>query len=198
MLSVDLKHSGQVLIAPTPNNVELVATHSSKSLEDLLAHTLKDSDNFYSEMIFKSIGRFSQDDVASTQNAVDLFNQYYSDIKSKKPVVVDACGISRNNLMSADWATEALNKIYKENDFYPFSVLLPKPIEGTLANRLLNISLQLRAKTGTASNISSLAGFVDSKSGKKYSFAIFIQNHNFDTNKVKKFEDSLVNEIHKL
>ena len=71
-------------------------------------------------------------------------------------------------------------------------------MEGTLKDRLLNISLRLRAKTGSASGISSIAGYVDTKDNKKYSFAIFIQNFNQPAETVKKFEDDLINAIYKM
>ena len=71
-------------------------------------------------------------------------------------------------------------------------------MEGTLRDRLINISLRLRAKTGTASGISSISGYIDTKNNKKYSFAIFIQNHNEPGENVKKFEDEIINEIYKM
>lgn len=128
-----------------------------------------------------------------------MFNKYFSDVKSSdKPFIVDGCGISRNDLLTADWATAALNKIYKQKDSDNFINFMAKPMEGTLSDRLLNISLKVRAKTGTASGISSIAGYIETKSKKKYSYAIFIQNHNIPTVDVKKFEDSLINEIYKM
>ena len=149
-------------------------------------------------MIFKTAGGHYAKSQGTTQNAIDMLNHYFSGIKSDKPVIVDACGISRNDLLSADWVTSALNKIYNEENSEEFISLLPKPIEGTLSDRLLNISLKLRAKTGTASGISSIAGYIDTKSNKKYSFAILIQNHAMSVLDVKKFEDELINEIYKM
>ena len=128
-----------------------------------------------------------------------MFKKYYGDLKTTNDIViVDACGISRNDLITADWTTDALNKIYKDKEFDKFAILLPKPMEGTLRDRLINISLRLRAKTGTASGISSIAGYIDSKNNKKYTFAIFIQNHNQSPENVKKLEDDLINEIYKM
>lgn len=196
--SAGIKYSGQIKVAPVAANATKLAQISSEELDSLLANTLKNSNNFYSEMIFKTAGGHFDNSQGTTAKAVEMFNKYYSSVNSEKPIIVDGCGISRNDLMTADWATEALNKIYGDSDFKSFIGLLPKPIEGTLSDRLLNISLQLRAKTGTASGISSIAGYIDTKSRKKYTFAIFIQNHNSDVSKVKKFEDDLINEIYKM
>ena len=92
--------------------------------------------------------------------------------------------------------TEALNKIYKNNDFDGFQKLMAKPVEGTLSDRLLNISQNVRAKTGTISGVSVLTGYVDAKSNNKYSFAILIQNYPDSSLDAKKLEDAIVNEIY--
>ena len=196
--SSGIKYTGTIKTAPVPQGLQKIASVSSEPLEQLLANTLKNSNNFYSEMIFKTAGGHYAKSQGTTQNAIDMLNHYFSGIKSDKPVIVDACGISRNDLLSADWVTSALNKIYNEENSEEFISLLPKPIEGTLSDRLLNISLKLRAKTGTASGISSIAGYIDTKSNKKYSFAILIQNHAMSVLDVKKFEDELINEIYKM
>ena len=196
--SSGIKYKGTIKFAPVPSNAAKIASISSDNLSNLIGNTLKNSNNFYSEMIFKAAGGHYTKSQGTTQNAIDMFNSYFSSLKSDKPAIADACGISRNDLITADWTTSALNKIYKENSSEDFISLMPKPIEGTLSDRLLNISLKLRAKTGTASGISSIAGYIDTKSNKKYSFAIFIQNHTSSVLDVKKFEDQLINEIYKM
>ena len=198
LASAGIKHSGAFKMAPIPSDVTKIAEISSVPLSEIVSTTLKNSNNFYSEMIFKVAGGHYTKAKGSTDGAILMFEKTFSDIKPDNHIIADACGISRNNLISADWITNALDKIYRDNGFENFVQLLPKPIEGTLSNRLLNISLKLRAKTGTASGISSIAGYIDTKSGKKYSFAILIQNHNTDIVEVKKFEDSLINEIYKM
>lgn len=194
--SASVKFNGCLKVAPMPSGLTKIAEISSAPLDEIIGTTLKNSNNFYSEMIFKTAGGNFTKSQGTTAKAVDMFEKYYSDIKPDGHVIVDGCGISRNDLMSAEWITNSLNKIYKEEDFDKFVTLLPKPIEGTLSDRLLNISLKLRAKTGTASGISSIAGYVDTKSNKKYSFAILIQNYSGNILDVKKFEDTLINEIY--
>ena len=194
-----IKYSGQIKTAPVPQKAKLIATESSENLEKIISETLKDSNNLYSELIFKVAGGHYTQKQGSTDKAINLFKKQYSDLNQTKDlIIVDACGISKNNLISANWTTSALNQIYKTPEFEQFAILLPKPMEGTLSNRLLDISLKLRAKTGTASNVSSIAGYIDTKSNKKYSFAIFIQNHNTESNNVKKFEDDLIREIYEM
>lgn len=194
-----IKYTGSIKIAAVPLGVNKIAHISSQPLDILIGETLKNSNNFYSEMIFKTAAANYTKSQGTTEDAVEMLNKHFSDVKSSdKVIIVDGCGISRNDLLTADWATAALNKIYKQKDSENFINLMAKPVEGTLSDRLLNISLKVRAKTGTASGISSIAGYIDTKSKKKYSFAIFIQNHNMPAVEVKRFEDSLINEIYKM
>ena len=92
--------------------------------------------------------------------------------------------------------TSALNKIYSRDNFEDFGALMAKPVEGTLSDRMLNISQSVRAKTGTISGVSVLTGYVNSKSNEKYSFAILIQNYPGDSVEAKKLEDAIVTEIY--
>lgn len=194
----NIKTTGSLKIAPIPSDAEMLSEIKSSSLEDMIGYTLKNSNNYYTEMIFKVAGGHYSKKQGTTETAVEMFEKEFSTLSDDGHIIVDGCGISRNNLLTADWITSALNKICKEKDFTTFEKLLAKPIEGTLSNRLLNISLKLRAKTGTASGISSIAGYIDTQSGKKYSFAIIIQNHNVNPYDIKNFEDKLINEIYKM
>lgn len=193
-----INHKGALKVAPIPKNATKIAEMNSSSLDDIIGYTLKNSNNFYSEMIFKAAAAHYTKSQGSTANAVKMLEKVFSSVKPQNHIIVDACGISRNNLLTVDWITSALNQIYKSDNFDEYEVLLPKPMEGTMADRLLNISLKLRAKTGTASGISSIAGYIETKSKHKYSFAIIIQNYNTDIVDVKKFEDDLINEIYKM
>ena len=188
---------GTIKVAPMQEHTELILEHVSKPLDTIVSKVLKDSNNLYAEMIFKTSGAKFSDSQGTTAAGIDFFNNYYKDINTKtKPVIADGSGASRNDLITADWMTEALNKIYKNNDFEGFQKLMAKPVEGTLSDRLLNISQNVRAKTGTISGVSVLTGYVDAKSNNKYSFAILIQNYPDSSLDAKKLEDAIVNEIY--
>ena len=188
---------GTIKVAPMQEHTELILEHVSKPLDTIVSKVLKDSNNLYAEMIFKTSGAKFSDSQGTTAAGIDFFNNYYKDINTKtKPVIADGSGASRNDLITADWMTEALNKIYKNNDFDGFQKLMAKPVEGTLSDRLLNISQNVRAKTGTISGVSVLTGYVDAKSNNKYSFAILIQNYPDSSLDAKKLEDAIVNEIY--
>lgn len=191
-----LKYSGNIKTGPVLRTLTPVASVESDELKDLIAVTLKESNNLYAEMLLKAGGAKYTNSQGTTANGLELFKEQYSSIKSNSPVIVDACGISRNNLFTASWMSEALHKIYKDENFDEYEKLLPKPIEGTLSDRLINISRFVRAKTGTMSGASSLVGYVTAKSGTKYCYAILIQNFDLPVAEIKALEDNIVNAIY--
>ena len=191
-----VRYSGNIKTAPVLRTLKPIASVESDALCDLISVALKDSNNLYAELLLKAGGAKFSKAQGTTARGIDLFKDSYSGLKSKPPLIVDGCGISRNNLITASWMSEALHKIYNDKNFEEYEQLLPKPIEGTLSDRLINISRFLRAKTGTMSGVSSLTGYVTAKNGTKYSFAILIQNFDVPIQEVKMLEDKIVNAIY--
>ena len=125
---------------------------------------------------------------------MEVFNKYCAKnrLDNSSIRIVDGSGVSKNNLVTADFVTEFL--MLNRNN----SVLekLPHPGEGTLSQRLIPIKDNLRAKTGTLSNISSIAGFLTSKSGKKYAFCIMINDIKLSPSDKKMLEDYILKEAY--
>ena len=131
-----------------------------------------------------------------------MFNDYCSknNLDNSRIRISDASGVSKNNLVSADFITEFL-KLNKDNEVL---AKLPKPGEGTLTHRLVPIKNNLRAKTGTLSDISTIAGYLKTRSGKNYVFCIMINDMKllqmyFSENQIKyPIIKSFFNEIMKI
>ena len=73
---------------------------------------------------------------------------------------------------------------------------LPSPGEGTLANRLLPIKNNLKAKTGTLSDISSIAGYLTTRSGKNLVFCIMLNDMKLSASDKKMLEDYILREAY--
>ena len=73
---------------------------------------------------------------------------------------------------------------------------LAAPGQGTLTHRMLPIKESLRAKTGTLSDTSSIAGFLTTKYGNKYAFAIIINDTTSTIPDMKTLEDYLIREAY--
>lgn len=160
---------------------------------------MKNSNNMISETLFKVAGAKYTKTKATTANAVEAFKDYYKNlgVETDEIVVVDASGISRNDLLTTDWMSKALFKINKNDKTFNYKEYFNVPNEGTMVNRLFDLRDFLWAKTGTLANVSGLTGYITTQDGNEYAFAILIQNTNEPVKDVKKLEDEIITTIYK-
>jgi D-alanyl-D-alanine carboxypeptidase/D-alanyl-D-alanine-endopeptidase (penicillin-binding protein 4) len=176
------KNNNDILIFETTHNI-------SQAIEDIL----KNSNNLASETLFKLAGAKYSNLISGTDaSGIKMFNDYCSKnkIDNSRIRITDASGVSKNNLVSADFVSEFL-KINKDNVVLKS---LPSPGEGTLTHRLLPIKQNLKAKTGTLSDISSIAGFLTTKQGENLVFCIIINDAKLSIYDKKNLEDYIIRE----
>ena len=176
--------------ADTDEESDRVVHPISQAVVDIL----KNSNNMVSETVSKLAGGKAYDDRGSDINGIKVFNAYCKKIglDNSKIRITDASGVSKNNLISADFVSEFL---YRTKDD-PVLDSLPSPGEGTLTHRMLPIKNNLKAKTGTHGDSSSIAGFLTSKSGNKYVFCIIINDTASTVTDMKTLEDYLIREAY--
>ena len=180
-----------------PDNAQLL-TEISNPIAPTISPILVNSNNLMSESLFKLAGGKTFTSTGTSDLASITFYDFYNKngIKTKNIVVKDGSGVSRNNLVSADWMSSTLAKLYKKDDFKKIKENMAQPGDGTLSERLFDIRGNALLKTGSLANVSNITGFVDSKDGKTYAFSLMIQNHNEENEFVKKFEDEIINLIY--
>lgn len=173
-------------------DVEL--TQVTHPISDAIDDVLKNSNNMVSEVIAKLAGGKAYNDKGTDINGVKVFNAYCKKIglDNSKIRITDASGVSKNNLISADFISEFLVK-NKDNELLKH---LPAPGEGTLTLRMLPIKDNLRAKTGTHGDASSIAGILTTKNNHKYVFCIIINDTTSTINDMKTLEDYLIRQAY--
>lgn len=162
----------------------------SNAIDDIL----KNSNNMVSETVAKLAGGKAYNDRGTDLNGIKVFNAYCEKLglDNSKIRITDASGVSKNNLISADFISEYFVK-NKNNKVLEH---LPKPGEGTLTHRMLPLKDDLRAKTGTHGDASSIAGFLTTKNGHKLAFCIIINDTTSTIADMKTLEDYLIREAY--
>lgn len=158
---------------------------------------LKRSNNMVAETVFKLAGGKFAKETGSIAAAIDMFNDYYKKlgINTDNIKIVDGSGVSKNNLVTADFMTEVLLKI-AQNDSMDFKNHMASPGEGTLTDRMLYFKDSLKAKTGTLTNVSTITGYLTAKSGKTYAFCIMVNDPKSNYADKKSFEEYVLREAH--
>ena len=94
--------------------------------------------------------------------------------------LVDGSGLSRRDLIAPDTLAALLKRAFEPAGTSPFASGLPLAgVDGSLAARMKGTAAQgnLRAKTGTMSNIRSLAGYVTTRDGEHLAVVVMVNNY---------------------
>ena len=178
-------------------NIYLV-DETEHGLVEMLPMILKNSNNMVAETVFKTAGSIYSKDKGSIENSLRMLNAYFEKIglNVEDIKIVDGSGVSKNNLMTSKFMTDFL--IYKagDDDFEEFKNMLPAPGEGTLKNRMLYFKDNLRAKTGTLSDASAIAGYITTRRGKVFAFDIMINDAKTSNSDKKNIEEQILRNIY--
>jgi D-alanyl-D-alanine carboxypeptidase len=159
-----------------------ILTSDSPELEEILGYAVAWSDNTLSERIARiaSVAAGNSFDQAGVANT---FASSLTElgIESSKMIVKDASGLSKENRVSANQVGQLLVKIRTDERFVPLINGFPvSGISGTLRNRFTDTAPAavglVKAKTGTLSNTTNLAGYVES-GDREYAFVIIADRH---------------------
>jgi D-alanyl-D-alanine carboxypeptidase/D-alanyl-D-alanine-endopeptidase (penicillin-binding protein 4) len=161
--------------------------HESAPLSQLLAELGKNSDNFYAEMVFKTLGAELGGTPAKSQDGAKAVLAWLAQLGLSAPDtrIENGSGLFDANRVSAKTMTGVLEHVYRNPAVYPefLAQLAIGGVDGTLRNRFRKLSPKrsVRAKTGTLSAAIGLSGYILSSDGKApltFSFLINqIQGH---------------------
>ena len=175
---------------PTDKLAGVIEHPIDKALDDVLLN----SNNMVIETMAKLASGKYYKKQGTDIDGIRLFDEYCkkNNIDNSRIKLVDASGVSKNNLTDADFITEFLIK-NKDNKILDH---MAKPTEGTLSTRLIPLKDNLKAKTGTLSGISAISGYLTSKSGQKYAFSIMINDPKTSDSQKKNFENYLIRDMY--
>jgi len=164
---------------PVIAGAQVLFTHRSKPLREIVQPLLKDSINLYAEAVMRLNAVQSQ--TPTNDAALEGFNKRLTawGVPANGQQIVDGSGLSRRDTVSAETVLAVLRHMYDPAGTSPFVTGLPiAGVDGTLSERMRNTLAagNVRAKTGTMSNIRSLAGYVKTRDGETLAFAALVNN----------------------
>src|SRR5689334_9757368 len=166
-----------------------IATLQSPPFSVIAAQTLKPSQNLYTELILRTLGKVSPSP-ATTSNftqtsdelGLEAVKSFLKNVGLRPEALVldDGSGLSRNDMITADASVQLLTFMSKHRYATVFRDALPiAGVDGTLRNRFKGTPAEnnLRAKTGSLRSAASLAGYVTTAAGEKLAFSIMVNNY---------------------
>jgi D-alanyl-D-alanine carboxypeptidase/D-alanyl-D-alanine-endopeptidase (penicillin-binding protein 4) len=178
---------------PSGSRLFEVATLQSPPLSVIAAQTLKPSQNLYTELILRTLGKVAapvttgvRANLTSEAAGIEVVITFMREAAVDPPTLVlnDGSGLSRSDMVTAEATLQLLTYMHRHRYATAFRDALPiAGVDGTMKNRLKGTLAEnnLRAKTGTLSSATSLSGFVRDAAGQELVFSIMVNNYQEDT-----------------
>jgi D-alanyl-D-alanine carboxypeptidase/D-alanyl-D-alanine-endopeptidase (penicillin-binding protein 4) len=182
---------------------KLMATVSSKNLNEITSDMLKFSNNFVAEMLVKNLAAEEGETKASMKHGIESIKTYLDKLglARKDYVLENVSGLTRDNRFTPKQLALVLTNI--KNDFLIFPEFLSglpiAGLDGTMKNRLKGDKFTLvRAKTGYLDGVVGLGGYIGRKDKSPLIF-VFIFNGGYDQGlAARPLFDALITELFKL
>jgi D-alanyl-D-alanine carboxypeptidase/D-alanyl-D-alanine-endopeptidase (penicillin-binding protein 4) len=174
----------------------LLAEHLSPPMREVVALINKPSDNLITEITLKTLGKEVRGE-GTTAAGVQVLREFLQSagLEMGAVHVVDGSGLSRINGVSPENFVRLLEHMHRSPHAEAFRQSLPVyGVDGTLRNRLRGTPVQGNgyAKTGSLNRVSSLSGFLRTKSGRWLAFSIIMNAYNAAGSDARALQDRLV------
>ena len=149
--------------------------HLSRPLSELAHPMMKESINLYGEAVLRlNAARAIVPTNDAALEGLRMRMRGWS-IPDEAWQIVDGSGLSRRNAVAPEVLVTVLQRMYDPSGASPWMTALPVAgRDGTLETRMRGTAAEgnVRAKTGTMSNVRSLAGYARTRDGETLAFAI--------------------------
>jgi D-alanyl-D-alanine carboxypeptidase/D-alanyl-D-alanine-endopeptidase (penicillin-binding protein 4) len=174
----------------------LLFAHRSPPLSELAVVLMKASQNLYAETLLRALG--TQTGNGSTAAGQDVIREVLTGwgVSPDAYVLADGSGLSRYNYITADAIARILSRMAADpRHAASFEATLPiAGQDGTLARRMKGTPAEnnVKAKTGSMSNVRALSGYVATRDGEQLVFSIIANNFNVPAETIDAAVDAAV------
>ncbi|OAD19632.1 Peptidase S13, D-Ala-D-Ala carboxypeptidase C [Candidatus Thiomargarita nelsonii] len=198
LLKAGVKINGEIFFS----NSSISARKLYKHFSQTLSLTLKDlntySNNMTAEQVVKTIAAVRSGTPGSHAEGLRLMRDFLglSGVNLQGVKLADGSGLSRKNRMTTRAMTDLLTSMFSRFDIGPdfISSLRVMGAYGVNSRRFAKSTARgkVRAKTGSLKGVSTLAGYVESKNGTVFGYALFLNNNRCGGREADKVEDRIV------
>lgn len=176
-----------------------IFTHYSPPLMDILKELMKVSQNLYAETMTRLLGLVEYGE-GSFKNGKKVIQEVLESFGIEKDTYsyADGSGLTRYNFVSPEQLVIILSEMYKSQYKDIWIDMLPiAGVDGTLRNRMKGTSAEnnVKAKTGTISNVRGLSGYVTTGDGEELVFSFLVNGHLLTSKDTEKITDSILEMI---
>src|SRR5262249_53338004 len=174
-----------------------VGTHRSPPLSTLAARLMKISQNQYAETLLKTLS-IANGSVATALGGRAVEQEIFEKwgVPAGSLILRDGSGLSRYEYVTAEAIVIILSHVYNDARLRaPFEASLPLAgKDGTYGNRAKGTAAEgnVRAKTGSMSNVRGLSGYVTTADGEPIVFSILANNFETGADVINKATDAIV------
>jgi serine-type D-Ala-D-Ala carboxypeptidase/endopeptidase (penicillin-binding protein 4) len=164
------------------SDFNLLAVHHSPPLKDILTGLMKRSQNMYAETMVRVLG-YKASGLGSFREGARVVAEILDDEFGIKPGTYafrDGSGLTRYNYVSPTQLVAIMEGMSKHEYAGIWKSLQPiAGVDGTLRNRMKNTMAagNVKAKTGTISNVRGLSGYVTTADGEELVFSFLVNGH---------------------
>lgn len=174
--------------ALTPQR-NILYTHYSPSLAEIIKETNIHSNNLYAEALFRYLGtRYTLP--GTIHNSQEITRDYWrrKGVAVQNAIIKDGCGLAPQNAISAKTLVQLLTTMAHSKNAEAWIASLPVSGQnGTLKTLCAGTELEgrIKAKSGTIAGTKNFAGYIDLPNGEKWAFAILVNSVPAKTKKIQ-------------
>jgi len=173
--------SGHLKLSKIPTKAKELFTYYSEPLEKIVSKTAKKSNNLYARHLLLLLGAKVYGAPATLQKGRDAVIKILSSKGALGTGVLridNGCGLSRVAKLNAKLLVTVLDHAYNRYGQRWMNTLSIAGVDGTIKRRFRGTVVRNRAwmKTGTLRRVKNIAGYVQNRSGKRYTVVILVNS----------------------
>jgi D-alanyl-D-alanine carboxypeptidase/D-alanyl-D-alanine-endopeptidase (penicillin-binding protein 4) len=194
--------SGKIQTGITPEGINVLYRHRSKTLAEIVMDLNYYSNNFIAEQLLKTLGAEFYGPPGTSQKGADIIMKALDKIgwNTDSLRISDGSGLSRGNKISPSLLTYMLFLLYNDQRFrYEYIRSLPVGgVNGTVKNRMKNLgdTKRIRAKSGRIRGVNATSGYIFPEGFRiPLAFSILVNNFRGSHHYVMSVQDRFIETI---